>query len=184
MGQILTPEQWLAECSQRIRAYEGLRLYKYRDANSVATIGYGYAIQGGAVESDFAAVGINYATVMAAPTAIDSEPRNAVAACIDQDQAFALFDHVMPRYLNLATHSVTNWPTVDQVRQFCVLSMAYQTDWLSYIQTRQMISTGQYYNAAVHMETLPWFSQSGERGVQIVQMLKFGSWEPPLESVV
>lgn len=92
----------LAELSKRSKFNEGVRLYKYLDSVGVPTLGRGYNLQNNNAHTIFDQVGIDYARVMAAPTAKDSEPENAVAECITLAQADALFDLILPTYIGQA----------------------------------------------------------------------------------
>lgn len=179
----MTNDEWLAEVAKRIANNEGIRTYKYLDSVGVPTIGVGENLNNPGVYDLIAKVGASVALVKMAPTAKDSAPGNAVASCITQDQAMALFKLVLPEYVMDAAQSVTGFDALPDPVRFVVVDLCYNlglSDWMTFTNARSFLSQRKYFQAGQDLESTLWFQQVGDRGVRDVQMLKFLTWEPPL----
>lgn len=179
----MTNEQWLDEVAKRIADNEGIRTYKYLDSVGVPTIGVGENLDNPGVYDLIEKVGASVAVVKMAPTAKDSSPKNAVASCITTAQAMALFKLVLPEYITDAAQSVTGFDSMPDPVRFVVTDLCYNlglAGWMGFTNARSYLSQRKYFQAGQDLESTLWFTQTGDRAVRDVQMLKFLTWEPPL----
>lgn len=196
----MTAAQWTAEVSRRIKGYEALRLYKYKDDNDVTTFGWGYAIQSAATDQqNFAKCGLDYAVVMAAPTAPDSAPENAVAACLTAAQADALFALILPGYINDARGSLPEgiFDALTDARRFVIVDLCYNmglAGWNEFVNTKSNLVRAQQQKNQGHGDTAAqlfhvagddlaaslWYKQTGLRAINDVAMIRTSDWSPPV----
>jgi GH24 family phage-related lysozyme (muramidase) len=192
----MTQAQWLAEVSSRIRASEGLRLYKYRDSVDIVTLGYGYALEG---QRPPLFTDAQWAAIQAAPIAIDSKPENAVEACITQEHAIALFDAILPTYIAQARASLATgiFDLLDDARRFVIVDLTYNLGagsdgWGGFRATHDLIARavtqkqqGRMDNAhalfgeaADHLAASAWYGEVGVRAEHDVTMMRSSEWSP------
>jgi hypothetical protein len=195
-----------AEVSRRIRINEDCRLYRYRDSVrdddhpvGVITLAWGWNDERADSQTAYAKVGIDFTRVRVSPIAVDADPANAVAACITQAQADALFDDVaLPPVLIQAHNSLEHlgappnvFDRLSDARQYVVVDMPYnmgEDEWLAFVGTRTLIVQAQmqkdagnmqrahdlFMQAAHHMEVSDWYGQTGDRAKRNVAMMRTG----------
>lgn len=198
----MTNAQWLSEVARRIKAYEGLRRYKYLDTQAVQTLAWGWAI--GVSQNPRAIVetaGGNWDQVKAAPTAIDSLPSHAVAECITTPVADAIFANLLPGYVGQARASLppSIFDNLDEARRFVIVDLCYNMGagplgWGGFVGTQRLLTqavtakqVAKYTEASVlfeqaanHLQASQWFQQVGQRAVNDVAIIRTSSWTPPL----
>lgn len=193
----------LGEVSRRISLSEACRLYKYRDTvrdaahpHGVITFAWGWNYERSDTQAAIVKVGGDWGHVSAAPIAIDSEPANAVAACLTQPQADALIQIAIEPVIGQARASLADgiFDALDPVRRFVVTDLTYnlgEAGWLEFNGTRGLINQAQllkaqpgklvqahtlFMEAAQHLQAAPWYSQTGERAMRNVAMMRVGEW--------
>jgi GH24 family phage-related lysozyme (muramidase) len=197
LEDLVTEQEFLAKTSLYIRDDEGLRLYKYRDKFGVITLGYGEALEG---QRPPTFTDQQWASILAAPTAIDSEPENAVAACITQAQAIALFDAVLPGYIAAARASLATgiFDALDDARRYVVIDLTYnmgagEEGWGGFGATHALIAQAvtakksgkdddahELFNqVADHLQGSAWYTQTGDRAKRDVAMMRTSAWCNP-----
>ena len=189
----MTPAD-LAQTTSRIKISESCRLYKYLDTENIPTIGWGLNLDRSNLQPLLEGVGANYAAVMAAPTARTSDPADAVAECITQPQADALFSTIFPSYLATASNLLASgiFDSLLGPRQCVWVDMSYNTDLPSFTQTIALLNAAQQaknagsagahndFNAlADHMMGLPWYGEVEDRAKRDVAMMRTGVWCDP-----
>lgn len=199
---MMTLEQWLAEASRRIKAYESCRLYKYRDTEDVVTIAWGHAMQNAFNDQHlFTALGIDWKRVVDGLIAINSEPENAVEAVISQSQADAIFDADLPGYIRQARASLPPgvFDALDDARRFVVLDLTYNMGpgpdgWGGFVATHNLLARAVqqkqqghmdeahalFGEVGDHLEAAAWDKQVGQRAVDDVAMMRSSEWVPPI----
>lgn len=191
-----------SEISRRIKLSESCRLYKYRDSVrdeahpiGVITAAWGLNCERDDVRAIVEKVGVDWGHFSAAAIAKDSEPENAVAACLLQAQADAVFEIALAPVLVQARASLDAgvFDVLTPARQFVIVDLCYnlgEAGWLAFAETRQLISQGQllknqgrlvqahgmFVTARQHLTASPWFGQVGDRARRDVAMLVSGEW--------
>lgn len=191
-----------SETSRRIKLSEACRLYKYRDTVrdedhpiGVITAAWGWNCERYDTVTVMGKVGVDWGHFSAAPIAKDSEPANAVAACLLQAQADAIFEIALAPVLVQARASLDAgvFDALTPARQFVIVDLCYNlgdAGWLEFAETRQLISQGQllknqgrlvqahgmFVTARQHLTASPWFGQVGDRARRDVAMLVSGEW--------
>jgi len=187
-----------AQVATRIRVDEGCRLYKYRDSMGIPTIADGFNLERGDAPQIFAALGIDWGVVSAAPIAKTSMPQDAVAPCITQAQADALFEHDLPGYVGAARASLADgiFDSLTPARQFVIVDLVYNLGadgWAGFFGTIAAINLAQqqknagneaeahtsFVAAAAHLKASDWYGQVGARAMRDVAMMQVGVWCDP-----
>lgn len=186
-----------AQLSSRTRYSESCRLYKYLDDRGVPTLGWGLNLRRNDLAQILIHVGASVSRVLTGPTAPTSHAADAVAACIEQSQADAIFDYLLPGYV--ASASALLAPGIFEAfngpRQCAWGDLAYNmgtgSDGLGgFVNTISLLNQAQraknagnlvaahtsFIDAAQHLEDSAWFGQVGDRAKRNVAMIRAGEY--------
>jgi len=124
------------ELEHRLGINEGVRLTPYRDTMGILTVGIGYNLQQGGAVEHLHAVGVD-------------NPASVVLGNgrITQEQAYALFNLILPGYIDVARESLSSgiFDTLGN-RQIPVCDLVYnlgQRGWQGFTGTRALINEAQ-----------------------------------------
>lgn len=193
----MTEQQWMAETGRRVKISEACRLYKYHDSVGVVTFGWGWNYERGDTEAVVVKVGGTWSHVSAAPIAKDADPENAVAACLTQPQADAIFDIAIAPVIGEARASLSAgiFDLLSDPRRFVIVDLAYNMGagsdgWGGFTGTQGLIAQAQrlkeagklvqahglFVEAGDHLKASAWYGQVGARAQRDVAMLVSGEW--------
>jgi hypothetical protein len=198
----VTAQQWLAEAGRRIKLSESCRLYKYRDTVrdadhpiGVVTAAWGWNCERSDTEAVFTKFGVTWSHFSASPIAVDSDPANAVAACLTQPQADSIFDVALDPVIGQARSSLASgvFDALSDPRRFVIVDLCYnlgEAGWLGFGETRSIIAQAQllknqgrlvqshslWVEAGQRLKASDWYGQVGARAQRDVAMLVSGEW--------
>lgn len=189
---------FIQETTRRLGIDEGCRLYKYRDTRGVVTIGIGFNLERGDAQQAIEKAGGDWAAVSAAPVAVDSSPANAVADCITQAVADALFAYSFAPIAAEASESVAAgvFDSMTDARKFVLCDLVYNLGdggWLGFGATRELLDLAQqkknagdaatahslFEAAGDHLQASAWYGQVGARAKRDVAMIRVGIFCDP-----
>jgi hypothetical protein len=166
----------------------------------VVTLGWGWNFQRGDTEVELSKLGGSWPYLAAAPVAKDSDPENAVAACITQAQADSLFEIALAPLIGQARASLSPgiFDALSDPRRFVIVDLTYNMGagsdgWGGFNATQGLIAQGQrlkdqgqlvqahqlFMEAGSHLKGSSWYGQVGARAQRDVAMLVAGEWADP-----
>lgn len=98
---------------------------------------------------------------------------------LSEDESELILAHRIGKLKTKLAASLPFFPKLDEVRQACLLDMAYQMGvkgLLKFETTLALVQHQRYDNAAKHMLDSKWARQTPNRAQRIAEMMRTGQW--------
>lgn len=155
---------WKQHLIHQLMVHEGVRRKRYFDSLGFPTVGVGFNLDREDAEKVFEAVGIT-----------DFHEVKNGTKDLTLEEVKRLLEYTLDEVLEQAKDTGVNWEELSPARKAVVADMVFnlgKTTFLKFVNTRNLIATGRYGEAARAMLHSRWAGQVKSRALHLARMMR------------